>query len=304
VRAILGNKASLRDAVVFFAERRLHLVQRSVPEVVEELLLARSHKSERYIRDIRLRLRRLSRDITGPISSVTQADLASWLRVQGKSTRNHDNFRQALVLLFRFAQRQGYLPEGRTEAEKTEAKNAGNDGEIGIFTPDDMRRLLATARRDVRPFLALGGFAGIRTAEINRLDWSEIDFNSGYIEIKRTKAKTRGRRLIKMQPNLVEWLKLDRRSSGPVTPLARPEKTAGDVVCRSTKKPEKSAVVWKRNGLRHSYCTYRMAVVQNEHIVSSEMGNSPAMVFANYRALATKEQGEEWFSILPEEKDA
>lgn len=58
-------------------------------------------------------------------------------------------------------------------------------------------------------------------------------------------------------------------------------------------------IPWKRNGLRHSYCTYRMAVLQNEHQVSAERGNSPAMVFANYRALVTKEQGEEWFKIVP-----
>jgi integrase len=297
VRAILGDEASLKDAAIFFAERRLNISQRSVPEIVEELLRERSHKSVAYVRDIRQRLRRFAKSMTGPISSVTRGDLTAWLRAQGGSPRNHDNFRQALVTLFRFAQRQGYLPDGKTEAEKTEAKDSGDDGEIGIFTPDEMRRLLVAARPDVRPFLVLGAFAGIRTAEIKRLDWSEINFDTSYIEIKKAKAKTRGRRLIKMQPNLVEWLKHDRKTSGPVTLLARPEKTASEVVCRATKAPEQPAVVWKRNGLRHSYCTYRMAVVQNEHIVSSEMGNSPAMVHKNYRELATLESGLEWFSV-------
>jgi integrase len=300
VRAILGETASLKDAAVFFAERRLHVSQRAVPEVVEELLRERSHKSVAYVRDIRQRLRRLAKSMTGPISSVTRGDLTAWLRAQPGSSRNHDNFRQALVTLFRFAQRQGYLPEGKTEAEKTETRDSGDEGEIGIFAPDEMRRLLVAARADVRPFLVLGAFAGIRTAEIKRLDWSEINFATGYIEIKKAKAKTRGRRLIKMQPNLIEWLKLDLKSSGPVTGLARPEKTAGDVICRATKTPGQTSVVWKRNGLRHSYCTYRMAAVQNEHTVSSEMGNSPTMVYQSYRELATREQGIEWFSILPE----
>jgi integrase len=298
-RAILGDKASLKDAAVFFAERRLRIIQRSIPEVVEELLHARGHKSERYIRDIRQRLRRLAREMTGPISTITRADLTTWLRAQGGAARNHDNFRQALVLMFRFAQRQGYLPEGKTEAEKTETKGSSDDGEIGIFTPAEMRRLLVACRRDVRPYLVLGAFAGIRTAEINRLDWSEINFDTGYIEIKRAKAKTRGRRLIKMQSNLMEWLKLERKPFGPVVSLVRPEKTAGDVVCRATKTSDETAVVWKRNGLRHSYCTYRMAVVQNEHTVSSEMGNSPAIIYQSYRELATPEQGAAWFSIKP-----
>jgi hypothetical protein len=97
----------------------------------------------------------------------------------------------------------------------------------------------------------------------------------------------------------MEWLKLERKPFGPVVSLVRPEKTAGDVVCRATKTSDETAVVWKRNGLRHSYCTYRMAVVQNEHTVSSEMGNSPAIIYQSYRELATPEQGAAWFSIKP-----
>src|SRR5476651_862457 len=70
------------------------------------------------------------------------------------------------------------------------------------------------------------------------------------IEIKKSKAKTKGRRLIKMQPNLVEWLKKARQTSGPVTRLVRPEKTASEVVGAKLEP----AIAWKRNGLRHSYC--------------------------------------------------
>jgi len=44
-----------------------------------------------------------------------------------------------------------------------------------------------------------------------------------------------------------------------------------------------------------------MAVAQNEHTVSSEMGNSPTMVYQSYRELATLERGQEWFGISPAE---
>ena len=247
------------------------------------------------MKDLRGRLGRFKREVTGYIANVTQRDLALWLRGLGLSSRSHDNFRQVLVLLFRFAQKQGYLPEGRTEAEKTEPMGDDGEGEIAIFTADEMKRLLKAAGNDVLPYLALGAFAGIRTAEIVRLHWEEINFETGYIEIKKSKAKTKGRRLIKMQLNLVAWLQKAVKPSGPVTPLVRPEKTASEVIAAKLEP----SIPWKRNGLRHSYCTYRMAVLQNEHQVSAEMGNSPAMVFANYRALATKEEGEAWFNIFP-----
>lgn len=294
----LGGAARLDDAATFYAERRLRLVQRTVPEVVEELLEARAHRSERHVRDLKHRLRRFSGDVTGFIGNVTQRDISMWLAKLGLAPRSHDNFRQAIVLLFRFAQKRGYLPEGKTAAEKTELMGDAGEGDIAIFTPDEIRRLLNAAGNEVLPYLALGAFAGIRTAEIVRLDWSEINFETGYIEIKKSKAKTKGRRLIKMQPNLVAWLRKAGTTAGPVSTLARPEKHAAEVVAAKLEP----AIEWKRNGLRHSYASYAMAVVQNEHEVSGQMGNSAAMLYANYRALATKEQGEEWFSIMPEKE--
>jgi len=295
-RNILGYTVRLTDAVEFYAQRRLNVTQRTVPEVVAELLESRDHKSDRYLDDLRLRLGRFAREMTGYIANITQRDLSAWLRGLGLSARSHDNFRRTIVTLFKFAQKSGYLPEGRTEAEKTERMGDDGEGEIEVFTPDEMRRLLNAAYDDVIPFLTLGGFAGVRSAEILRMCWEEINLKTGYIEIKKSKAKTKGRRLIPMQPNLVAWLKRLAKPSGPITSLARPDIAAADVVAPKCDP----YVTWKRNGLRHSYCSYRYAILQNEHQVSAEMGNSPAMIFQNYRALATKEQANAWFNIFPE----
>jgi integrase len=295
----LAGMVTIGEAVRFWTKVNAKVKPKRIPEVVQELLTSRAKKSERHVRDLRERLGRFARDNNGYIANVTHNEVAIWLRELGLSGRSHDNFRQAIILLFRFAQKWSYLPEGKTEAEKVEPMGDDGDGEIAIFTVDEMKRLLKAAANDVLPYLALGAFAGIRTAEIVRLDWQEINFETGYIEIKKAKAKTKGRRLIKMQPNLVEWLKKARQASGPVTPLARPEKTASEVVGAKLKP----AVAWKRNGLRHSYCSCRMAIAQDENIVSAEMGNSAQMVYTNYRQLVTKEQAEAWFAILPEDQE-
>ena len=294
----LEGLATIAEAARFYKKVHGKVKPKTIPEIVEELLASRAKKSERHIRDLRERLGRFKRDNTGYIANVTHNEIALWLRNLGLSARSHDNYRQAVILLFRYAQKWSYLPEGKTEAEKTEPMGDDGEGEIAIFTVDEMTRLLKGAGNDVLPYLALGAFAGIRTAEIVRLDWQEINFDTGYIEIKKSKAKTKGRRLIKMQPNLVEWLRKARQTSGPVTRLVRPEKTASEVVGAKLEP----AVAWKRNGLRHSYCSYRMAIAQDENIVSAEMGNSAQMVYANYRQLVTKEQAEAWFAIVPEAK--
>ena len=53
--------------------------------------------------------------------------------------------------------------------------------------------------------LAIGAFAGVREAEIKRLNWSEVAQRRGYIEIKASKAKCARRRIVEIQPNLRSW---------------------------------------------------------------------------------------------------
>ena len=56
---------------------------------------------------------------------------------------------------------------------------------------------------------------------------------------------------------------------------------------------------WKKNALRHSYISYRLALVQNENQVAMESGNSPDMIHHHYKQLVTQEEGREWFEIKP-----
>ena len=56
---------------------------------------------------------------------------------------------------------------------------------------------------------------------------------------------------------------------------------------------------WKHNGLRHSFISYRVAVIKNVAQVALEAGNSPAMIFSNYRELVTPKDAEMWFGIVP-----
>ncbi len=53
--------------------------------------------------------------------------------------------------------------------------------------------------------------------------------------------------------------------------------------------------------LRHSFISYRIAIVQSADQVALEAGNSPSIIFKHYRELTTPEVAEKWFSILPKE---
>ena len=64
------------------------------------------------------------------------------------------------------------------------------EGEIEIYTPAEMAEILSQASSKLVPFLSLGAFAGIRHVEIQRLEWPDINFEKGIVDIKARKAKT------------------------------------------------------------------------------------------------------------------
>jgi hypothetical protein len=62
---------------------------------------------------------------------------------------------------------------------------------------------------------------------------------------------------------------------------------------------DNAKIKWKQNALRHSFISYRLALVPDVNRVALEAGNSPQMIFRHYRELATPEQAQTWFSISP-----
>jgi integrase len=160
-----------------------------------------------------------------------------------------------------------------------------------IFEPAVMRKLLFAAPSKLIPFLAIGAFAGLRAAEIARLDGSAINLERGIIEIRAGQAKTASRRIVPISENLRAWLR----------PLVR----TGPVIHKTEIYRDVSALAaqldieWPRNVLRHSFISYRLPIVKSADAVALEAGNSPAIIFKHYRELATEERAREWFGIHP-----
>jgi integrase len=248
----------------------------------------------RYLQDIRSRLGRFSEHFTGRISEIAALEIDAWLNglVVGGASRN--SIRALIITLFNFAKRRGYLPKNQpTEAESISIAKE-KPSEIGIFTPDQMSTLLRKANDRFIPYLAIGGFAGLRHAELMRLNWENIKLAQATIIVSAQAAKTSLRRTVPIQPNLHKWLQPYVKESGVmftgdgsrflnhVTAIARENKLA-----------------WPHNGLRHSYASYRLAQCKNAAEVSLEMGNSTQMIFRHYRELVSPEDVAKWWALEP-----
>jgi integrase len=291
-KAILGGSASLREAAEFYVKRRgLNLPERSVSKVVEEMLKAKKDLSPRYVKDLENRLTRFGNDFQIQIADVDAPKLATWLRGLNLSARSRNNFRTSIETLMTFAKSCGYLPRDWDEMESV-PREKDRAGAVEIFTAEEVSALLTHANDKLLPFVAIGAFAGLRSAEIERLTWNKVSLQTGYITIDASIAKTNSRRVIPILPNLRAWLTPLHKKQGAVC-------TYGNVTNELMKLAAAAGVKWKQNALRHSYASYRLADVQDTAKVALEMGNSPAMIFQHYRELVTPEQAKTWFSIEP-----
>ena len=289
--------ASIGEAAEFFCRYNLPDVpKKTVGEIVTEIIEAkcRDGASQEYIKDLSKRLPYVASAFAKPISQVTKPQLEEWLRSLAMSPRSRNNYRSTIVMLWRYARERGYLPRDRSTEADGLPRAKMIDSEIEIFRTSDFVKLISKADAEVVPFLAIGAFTGLRHAELLRLDWEDIRFAQGFVEVKAKKAKTAQRRLVPIQPNLAAWLAPYHERSGKVCPWIRIGRTASVLA-------KDHGIDWPNNGLRHSYASYRLAQCQDAAKVALEMGNSPAMIFRHYREVVTPQEAAAWWDIFPEQ---
>ena len=292
-RKIAGTE-SLASMATDYSQHFGKVTRRAtVPEVVAHLLESKKQDgaSGRHLAQLKSVLNRFAAAHPGLILDVTAPDIDAWLRGFEVSLSSRNSMLVYVKLLFSFALTHNYLPEGKATAAEQLRKVKAQAGEVEIYTPGQFQQILHAAPPHLIPLLAIGGFTGIRMAELARLDWNAIDLDRRHIEVRAGQAKTASRRLIPIPDNLVAWL----------TPLPR----QGKVIASGQFQKEVSALAraleigWPHNVLRHSFISYRIAKVKSADQVALEAGNSPTIIFKHYRELTTEDQADKWFAILP-----
>lgn len=299
-QASLGGRGSLSDAVSTFlrvtSDTKIPAI--TVADLVKDFIAAKESErlSDAYLTDVSRRLNVFAGSFHVDVRSVKTPDISAWLKSIKATGRNFNNYRNAVCTLFSFAREGGYLPR----QEKTEAELLGRSKEavteIGIYTPKEIEAILTAAPSGLKPAIAIGAFAGLRMMEIFRLEWSQVHAAKGHIEVLAKNAKTAQRRLVPIPSNLAAWLALREPQEGRVAPNYQNLSNLSRAVSQACGAGGVGMVV---NGLRHSYASYRLAVVKSADQVALEMGNSPRKLFANYREIVTEDDAQDWFDVAP-----
>lgn len=299
--------ASLTAAAEAFAERA-ELLSRTVSfaELRAEIVNAKraDKKSDVYVNDLIHRLAKAGETFDDlPVATIETREIDDWLRSLDLSPTSRHNYRKVLRTAFEFGVSRGYArqnPVVRTATVKVQYVTPG------ILTANEMAALLEAADQRIVPSLAIGAFAGLRDAEIGRMTWDRIDLVGGYIKVDASVAKTESRRIVPISDNLRAWLAPHAQRSGPVRlsfrvnyELTRKARAAAAKSLKEQQRPCINLDKWPNNALRHSFASYRMALVGNAATVAEECGHSVRVMREHYRELMAKPEAEAWFSVMP-----
>ncbi len=232
------------------------------------------------------------------MADITTKNVDEWVdeRVKkiglGKQSLLH--YLTVLSSMFSFAVKQGRSP--RNPVANVERPDVVRD-EPGILLPDEFRRLLHELPDDTVPYVVLSAFAGLRPMEVRRLNWQDINFQTGIITVKSSTSKTKRRRTVPMVDNLRAWLRPLAQDEGLVVPLS-------DLTIRQKRiKPARERAGlkhWPHDCLRHSAASYWLQIEGDAARVALWLGHTQEVLHEHYKGLLSDPaHAAQWFAIKP-----
>jgi integrase len=263
-------------------------------EVIGQFLASKATQSRTaYLLTLRSTLGRLTHELGDPpVNAVTTGQLSQAIFASGATPRSR---RQKLALIktfFTWSRANGHLPPHLpTVADPIRIVVPAI--EPAILTPAELKTLLAgTQDVEVRLRIALSAFAGLRSDELERVDWSSVD-PAATIRVEPELSLTRAWRVVPILPVLHAWLQPFYCSQGPVL-------RARDSKSRLRQWARRLGVPLKSNVFRHSCGACRYALTVDLVRTGAEMGLDATLLARSFLTRITREQALEYFSLTPE----
>ncbi len=259
--------------------RRLYLASDQQVKTCIELFLSHlkaSGRSPQYIKEFGWVLNKLDSyvDTSIPLCQVTTK---SWWRALD-SMRAGNTARRKVSVFLNWCLKQGFIKE----SINIPSKPSYPSGEIEVLSNDEVCSLIKTCPLDLQGHLWLCLCMGLRVAEASRVQ--HLAITDTHLVVGAQASKTKSRRVLDVPEGHQKYTRLIR----PQVNLRK------RMECL---RVEAGLSRWPRNCMRHTAASHWLNRLQSAESTSLHLGNSPVMLHRHYKALVTRDESEEFFSL-------
>ena len=289
---------SLEEAAKYYLKHVVaYQTAPTISQIVDQMVAEaeKNDRRDRTVEDLKSRLETFAENFADRrLNELAVEEIKAWIdEDEGWSARTRINYLTKISQLYNYALKHNWVDANL--AERVDRPSA-EDSEPKIFTVEQAEKLLENANRfGLLPYISIGLFAGLRSAELMRLDGNEVKIEERAIIVGQHVAKKRSRRVVEMCDALYAWLKPLKALRGPIVDV----KTFRDNMDELRKAAELES--WPHNGLRHSFGSYHLSFHGDAIRTAQQMGHrSSDVVHNHYKALVLKKEAERFWDLRPQ----
>lgn len=296
--------ASFNEATEFFLKHGARKGNPEIKDVVSQLIKEKEEagRKKKYLINLNKEYAKLLNYFgeDKKIAEIETEDIRKYIKKIGRKLNNVSklNILRNLSLLFNYAIKKRHLglnPISDIDRPKI------NFNPPSVMKPEDFKALLNYCLENkwydrVAVFLLIG-FCGIRKEEAAKLTWGNVDYINKKVYVPAEVAKKGSYRRNKIPKNAMIWFE-----------RIKDERRKGLIIGGNWENLMRNAVIgskieYKKNCIRHSFCSYALEAGWPLADVVAYMGHNddPQIIKTNYRELVEPKDAKGWWCILPDD---
>ena len=138
------------------------------------------------------------------LHEISKLEIKDWAEAKGWASKTKNDAIGLVRLLYADAMERSHALENPAKIKREKL----GSGDVGIFTPGQVQRILNAVEDRLKPFFALTFFSGLRKEEASRLTVAQVreGLKSGSIYLTASMTKTNRNRCVPLSQNLRVWL--------------------------------------------------------------------------------------------------
>jgi integrase len=243
------------------------------------------------------------------ILEVTYEELVAYLESIKAGHQRRFNVRSLFSQFFNWCKKRKHISENPLNGYQISVPKK-EPAVLNFACCEKLTRLISTKYQHLGLYIVLCLFAGVRPSECTRLRIEDINLSDMVIHIKMNRSKTHEGRDIRIENNLLHWIK--RFSKG---------KTSGEVVRKTNLRTELEelradlgfkvkgrncmAEKWPEDVLRHTYASnYWLSIYKDRPRLAEYMGNSARVIGQKYHKPVAEKDAKRFWQLAPDSAPA